>query len=120
MPSGPPPTEPRYDFPLPPALDHRYAKDVTVDVIAELSRLESQAGGRLKVVRTMGELRECVEGDVIAAVLHFEGAEAIDGSLDDLSVFYEAGLRSVGIVWSRPNAFASGVPFRFRLPDGPA
>jgi membrane dipeptidase len=28
-------------------------------------------------------------------------------------VLYEAGLRSVGIVWSRPNAFGHGVPFRF-------
>jgi membrane dipeptidase len=33
--------------------------------------------------------------------------------LDALYVFYEAGLRSLGIVWSRPNAFGYGVPFRF-------
>jgi membrane dipeptidase len=46
-------------------------------------------------------------------VLHFEGAEAIDEQLDALEVFYQAGLRSLGIVWSRPNAFGYGVPFRF-------
>jgi membrane dipeptidase len=28
-------------------------------------------------------------------------------------VLYAAGLRSIGPVWSRPNAFAHGVPFRF-------
>jgi membrane dipeptidase len=33
--------------------------------------------------------------------------------LDALYVFYEAGLRSLGIVWSRSNAFGHGVPFRF-------
>ncbi|RME61092.1 MAG: peptidase, partial [Caldilineae bacterium] len=34
-----------------------------------------------------------------------------------LRVFYEAGLRSLGITWSRPNAFGHGVPFAF--PAGP-
>ena len=50
--------------------------------------------------------------------LHIEGAEAIDTKLETLDVFYEAGLRSIGPVWSRPNAFAHGVPFDFpRHPD---
>jgi membrane dipeptidase len=50
-------------------------------------------------------------------ILHFEGAEAIDPQLDALEVFYQAGLRSLGIVWSRPNHFGHGVPFRY--PAGP-
>src|SRR5204862_5975253 len=49
----------------------------------------------------------------IAAILHFEGAEPIDSQLNALEVFYRAGLRSLGLVWSRPNAFGEGVPFRF-------
>jgi membrane dipeptidase len=54
----------------------------------------------------------------IAAVLHIEGAEAIDPDLAMLDVLYAAGLRSLGLVWSRPNIFAHGVPFRFPgLPD---
>jgi len=47
------------------------------------------------------------------AVLHLEGAEAIDPDLEALELWHAAGLRSLGLVWSRPNAFASGVPFRF-------
>jgi len=50
---------------------------------------------------------------VLAAILHFEGAEAIDPELNALHVFYQAGLRSLGIVWSRPTAFGHGVPFAF-------
>jgi membrane dipeptidase len=46
-------------------------------------------------------------------VLHFEGAEAIDPQLESLETWYAAGLRSLGPVWSRPNAFAHGVPFAF-------
>jgi membrane dipeptidase len=47
------------------------------------------------------------------AVLHIEGAEAIDTELESLETWYAAGLRSLGPVWSRPNAFAEGVPFIF-------
>ncbi len=49
----------------------------------------------------------------ITAILHLEGAEAIRPDLANLEHWYERGLRSVGLVWSRPNAFAEGVPFRF-------
>jgi hypothetical protein len=49
----------------------------------------------------------------LAAVLHIEGAEAIDPEMRMLDVLYAAGLRSLGIVWSRPNIFGHGVPFSF-------
>jgi membrane dipeptidase len=49
----------------------------------------------------------------MAAVLHIEGAEAIDAGLRSLEVLHAAGLRSLGPVWSRPNIFGHGVPFRF-------
>ena len=45
--------------------------------------------------------------------MHIEGAEAIDPDLAMLDVLHAAGLRSLGLVWSRSNAFAHGVPFRF-------
>ena len=49
---------------------------------------------------------------MLATVLHIEGAEAIDPNFEFLDVLVEAGLRSLGPVWSRPNAFGHGVPFR--------
>ncbi len=50
---------------------------------------------------------------MLAAVAHVEGAEAIDPGLEALDLWHAAGLRSLGPVWSRPNAFAHGVPFAF-------
>lgn len=47
------------------------------------------------------------------AVLHLEGAEAIDPDLETLGEWHEKGLRSLGPVWSRANAFATGVQFAF-------
>lgn len=101
------------DIPLPPALDKDYALQTAMQVTANLFRVERQSGGAFKVVRSADELETCIKSGTIAAILHFEGAEAIDRDLDSLEVFYQAGLRSLGPVWSRPNIFAEGVPFRF-------
>jgi membrane dipeptidase len=85
---------------------------------ALLFRIEAESGGQVKVVRAADELAACLRDGVLAAILHFEGAEPIDTELNALEVFYQAGLRSLGLVWSRPNAFAHGVPFAFpRSPD---
>jgi membrane dipeptidase len=103
--------------PLPPRLDRRYALQFATGMTARLFRLEAESQGLLRVARTVGDVESCLEDGVVAAVLHFEGAEAIDGDLDALHVFHQAGLRSLGPVWSRPNRFAHGVPFNF--PDSP-
>jgi membrane dipeptidase len=49
----------------------------------------------------------------VTAILHLEGADPLAPDLSDLETWYARGLRSIGLVWSRPNAFAEGVPFRF-------
>jgi membrane dipeptidase len=90
-----------------------YAQQVTISAMARLFRLEAESQGQMQVVRTADQFSACLEAGVLAAVVHLEGAEAIDPNLDALLVFYEAGLRSVGIVWSRSNVFGHGVPFRF-------
>ena len=94
-------------------LEFGYAQQVTNSAMALLARLETESEGQVQVVRTAGQLTHSLPNDELAAVLHFEGAEAIDPQLDALPVYYQAGLRSLGIVWSRPNAFGYGVPFDF-------
>lgn len=102
-----------YQLSLPPAIELAQAQAVTIKGVASLYRLETESQGQIKVIRTADELANSLQNQVIALVLHFEGAEAIDPELDALHVFYQAGLRSLGLAWSRPNIFAHGVPFRF-------
>jgi membrane dipeptidase len=86
------------------------------NALAELGllyRLQRESAGQLKIVRDAGELKTCLQTGVLAAVVHFEGAEPIDPGLDLLEVYHAAGLRSVGPVWSRANDFGEGVPYLF-------
>jgi membrane dipeptidase len=106
-------TDGGYEIRAQPTVEMSYAQQMTIAMMASLFRLEAESAGQVKVVRTIAELETCLSDDVLAAILHFEGAEAIDPDLDALEVFYQAGLRSLGIVWSRSNAFAHGVPFKF-------
>lgn len=102
-----------YEFPLAPAISHDYALKTALAMTARLFRLEAESKGQVKIVHNADELAACLHNGILAAILHFEGAEAIDPDLDTLEVFYQAGLRSLGIVWSRPNIFGHGVPFKF-------
>lgn len=102
-----------YTWPLPEPLELEYAQQETMAMMARLFQDAKKSEGKFKVVLSVKELESCIEKGTIAALLHFEGAEAIDADLYALEVFYQAGLRSLGIVWSRPNAFASGVPLAF-------
>lgn len=92
----------------PPDLTH--AQRTTLALAARLRRLERL--GALHVCVDAGSIRRCLEEGRLAAVFHIEGAEAIDPDLEALEVLYAAGLRSLGPVWSRPNVFGHGVPFR--------
>jgi membrane dipeptidase len=77
--------------------------------------LALERAGQITVARRIEDLdRTLADPDSPpVAVLHIEGAEAIDPELEALDTWYAAGLRSLGPVWSRANAFGYGVPFIF-------
>jgi membrane dipeptidase len=103
--------EGRMEIELAAPIGREMAAAATTEAAGRLLSLERD--GHLKVVRTIADLDAARADDVLAAVMHHEGAEAIDPGLEALELWYAAGLRSVGPVWSRPNAFAHGVPFAF-------
>lgn len=76
---------------------------------AAILRRMDRASPHLTQCRTAGEV-EAAPG--LAVILHLEAADAIDPGLAALEVLHAAGLRSLGLVWSHPNAFATGAPFR--------
>ncbi|HEV2092971.1 MAG TPA: dipeptidase [Rubrobacter sp.] len=106
-------TDDGYEVAGAPPLDPEYARGFADGMTKLLFRLEEESEGRLRVVRTVEEIEGCLEDGTLAAVLHFEGAENLGLEPGALEEVYGLGLRSLGLVWSRPNAYAHGVPFRF-------
>jgi membrane dipeptidase len=92
-----------YDLPLGEPVPYEKARR---DVEGQLEALE---GLDVSIVRRLDDI---FPGRV-NAIVHFEGAEAVAPDLSNLDDWFARGLRSLGIVWSRPNAFGEGVPFRF-------
>ncbi|MBV8942931.1 MAG: dipeptidase [Solirubrobacterales bacterium] len=96
----------RYDQPV----SHARAAAHATAAAGRLHDLELT--GHLRLARGIADLDQAFADDgPPAAVLHLEGAEAIDPELEALELWYAAGLRSLGPVWSRANAFGHGVPF---------
>lgn len=102
---------PPYDLDLPKPIGAVVAQPVAAAKIGHLMWMERT--GKLTICRSVADIRAAMAAGRIAAVLHFEGAEAIGEDLDALHVWHGVGLRSVGPVWSRPTIFGHGVPFRF-------
>lgn len=96
-----------------PPVDPEYAKRVAGELATDLFELEAESEGNLKVVLTAQEIEACLKDGVLAAILHFEGAENLGPDPAVLETCYNSGLRSLGLVWSRSNAYAHGVPFAF-------
>jgi membrane dipeptidase len=99
------------DYAKPP--DRREVLADTLAMVDRLGAIEHESDGAVRMVRDAASLDACLDDGSLAAVLHFEGAEAIGAGLERLESFHDSGLRSLGLTWSRPNAFAHGTPFRF-------
>ena len=96
-----------------PAAELLTAQRTALGMVSLLLRIVRESRGRVRICRSVSEIQQALEQGALAAVLHMEGAEAIDPNFEFLDVLHAAGLRSLGPVWSRPNAFGHGVPFRF-------
>jgi membrane dipeptidase len=97
--------------PLADPVPHPEAAAFATAAAGRLAALEHD--GAITIARSIADL-DAVIADSAAppvGILHFEGAEAIDPELEALDLWYAAGLRSLGPVWSRPTAFGHGVPF---------
>lgn len=111
----------RDHVPYPVAIERSYASEQAGRMVDLFDRLCAHPSGAVRALRTIDDLDAWWRGlrgaswadEPLAAVLHFEGAEPVRTDLADLEDWYRRGLRSLGLVWSRPNDFAFGVPFRY-------
>lgn len=107
-----------YEVTMAPPVELGEAKREIALQMAALREVAARSGGAVRVVTSAGGIEAARVDEALAVVLHMEGAEAIGPGLEELGELYEAGLRSLGPVWSRANVFGYGVPFAYpRSPD---
>jgi membrane dipeptidase len=94
-------------------LSHAQAKRSTLEMADLMDAIIAASGGGVRKCLTVSDIRSAIKQDAQAMVFHIEGAEAITRDLGGLEMLHARGLRSLGPVWSRPNWFGDGVPFRF-------
>jgi len=94
-------------------ISRQAGKNYTSKLLLFAQLMEMKFEEKLSIVRSYSDLENCLEENRLSMVLHLEGAEAIDKNLANLNEYYICGLRSIAPVWSRPNDFGSGVPFKY-------
>ena len=91
-------------------IDQEPALAFTMAMFGRLHRLARHHPQDLAICDGADAARAAIAEGRLAMIPHIEGAECIDPALGTLEVLYAAGLRSLGPVWSRPNAFGHGAP----------
>lgn len=71
----------------------------------------------MMLIKSKDDLKECLATDKIGFLLSFEGAEPLKRPRD-LVLFYELGVRFMGLTWSRRNAYADGCDYDAGLRKG--
>lgn len=67
-----------------------------------------ESGEYISLCKSHQDILDAVESNKIAILLSFEGVEPLSNDLSLLRIFYELGVRLVGITWSRRNFAADG------------
>ncbi|MCY3411720.1 MAG: membrane dipeptidase [Candidatus Heimdallarchaeota archaeon] len=81
----------------------------TEAMLAKWVRMINTPENNLKKILSTTDIEVLEEKkDKIGAVLALEGAAGIDSGLNKLYIYYEMGLRSMGLTWNEVNQFATG------------
>ena len=83
---------------------------VALDQIARLYA-EAEMSGRFAICKSSGEIWRAREAEKIALLITMEGVEPIGVDLNLLRVFFELGVRVIGLTHVRRNAAGSGGVF---------
>lgn len=90
---------------------------ITEQMLAEWINMTGEPKNQMTRINNIADLDRLIierkaETDIskhqIGTLLHFEGAAGIDSSLHRLYIYYDVGLRSMGLTWNETNQFATG------------
>src|SRR3982750_2864520 len=83
---------------------------VALDQVARLYA-ETAASERFAICKSYGDIQAALETGKIVFVITIEGVEPLGTDLNQLRVFYELGVRAIGLTHARTNAAGHGGVF---------
>jgi membrane dipeptidase len=95
-------------------IEDRYLPEMGVRVaLGQIARLyaEAQACDRFAICKSYREIQKARETGEIALLITMEGVEPLGTDSDLLRVFYELGVRAIGLTHARRNAAGAGGTF---------
>jgi membrane dipeptidase len=96
-------------------IEDRYMPEMRLRVaLDQVARLYAEADQteRFAICKTFAEIQQARAANKIALLITMEGVEPLGEDLNLLRVFYELGVRSVGLTHARRNAAGSGGIFK--------
>lgn len=80
----------------------------TLLIVNALLEELDEAGDHFALIKTKSDLAAVMSSDKIGVVLAMEGGEGLGRDVGLIRLFYELGLRMLGLTWNRANALAEG------------
>lgn len=90
-----------------PELGLRKALDQISAFYSELD----ESGDKIKFIKSYADVKDALDNKMIGILLFFEGVDPLMNDIGLLRLFYELGVRGVGITWSRRNFAGDGCSF---------
>lgn len=70
-----------------------------------------ESSDKIRLCKSIKDIEECKKDNKMGILLSFEGVEPLYNDISILRIFYELGVRGVGLTWSRRNYAADGCSF---------
>jgi membrane dipeptidase len=88
-----------------PSIMTKMATDITLEMIS-IAKIMAKKDDFL-LIRSPKDLNN-LSNSTTGMVLSIEGAVVLERNLNLLPIFYDLGIRNIGLCWSRPNLFGEG------------
>lgn len=80
----------------------------TMEIVAKWLEIERAGQQKIRIARSVADIRAIKRAGETAIVLHFQGADPIEDELDFLNVFEAAGLRVMQLTYNSRNRLGDG------------
>ncbi len=96
-----------------PEMALRYALDQIAAILEDINESKE----KIMLCKSYDDILNAKEKGKLAILLAFEGVEPLGDDINLLSIFYELGVRILGVCWSRRNYAADGCCFSYIKED---